>query len=191
MFIMSLLFIVMMIAAPAITGANVLDIDWSVDTFMPTFDGKFFLNLSILVFAVGGCEEDLTVCKQDEESFQGFCKRYDRAGNNGCCLRSTWNHRSGMMFDSNNIPEDLMTNGAYYAFQMLGEYYHVGDLFVIIYAVVNLICQFSVMVLSIDAPLRMLLDSAMRNTSRNHCSSRTNTAHIPTDTSLYLSSYPS
>lgn len=66
----------------------------------------------------------------------------------------------GMMFDSNNIPEDLMTNGAYYAFQTLGEYYHVGDLFVIIYAIVNLICQFSVMVLSIDAPLRMLLDSA-------------------------------
>lgn len=66
----------------------------------------------------------------------------------------------GMMFDSNNIPEDLMTNGAYYAFQTLGEYYHVGDLFVVIYAVVNLISQFSVMVLSIDAPLRMLLDSA-------------------------------
>ena len=43
MFIMSLLFILMMLAAPAITGANVLDIEWSVDTFMPTFDGKFFL----------------------------------------------------------------------------------------------------------------------------------------------------
>ena len=27
----------------------------------------------------------------------------------------------GMMFDSNNIPEDLMTNGAYYAFQMLAS----------------------------------------------------------------------
>ncbi len=23
----------------------------------------------------------------------------------------------GMMFDSNNVPKDLMTNGAYYAFQ--------------------------------------------------------------------------
>ena len=30
-----------------------------------------------------------------------------------------------------------MTNGAYYAFQTLGNYYHVGDLFVVIYAVVN------------------------------------------------------
>ena len=39
----------MMIAAPGITDAQVLKIDWSVDTFMPTFDGNFFLSLSILV----------------------------------------------------------------------------------------------------------------------------------------------
>lgn len=66
----------------------------------------------------------------------------------------------GMMFDSNHIPQDLMTNGAYYAFQKLGEYYHVGNFFVVVYALTNLIGQFSVMVLSVDAPLRMLLDSA-------------------------------
>ena len=65
-----------------------------------------------------------------------------------------------MMFDSSHIPEDLMTNGAYYAFQKLGEYYHLGNFFVIVYALTNLVGQFSVMVLSIDAPLRMLLDSA-------------------------------
>ena len=65
----------------------------------------------------------------------------------------------GMMFDSNNIPNDLMTNGAYYAFQELGDYYHVGNLFVIAYAVTNMIGQFAVLIISIDAPLRMLLDS--------------------------------
>lgn len=27
----------------------------------------------------------------------------------------------GMMFDSRNIPDDLMTNGQYYAFQKLGS----------------------------------------------------------------------
>ena len=67
-----------------------------------------------------------------------------------------------MMFDSNNIPSDLMTNGAYYAFQKLGEYYHVGNLFVIAYAVTNMIGQFAVLIISIDAPLRMLLDSGDR-----------------------------
>lgn len=69
----------------------------------------------------------------------------------------------GMMFDSNHIPKDLMTNGAYYAFQMLGEYYHVGNLFVILYAVTQLLGQFSVMVISIDAPLCMLLGNSDEN----------------------------
>lgn len=36
----------------------------------------------------------------------------------------------------------------------------MGNFFVIVYALTNLIGQFSVMVLSVDAPLRMLLDSA-------------------------------
>ena len=67
----------------------------------------------------------------------------------------------GMMFDSSHIPPDLMTNGAYYAFQRLGEYYHMGNFFVIVYALTNLIGQFSVMVLSVDAPLRMLLDLSL------------------------------
>lgn len=55
-----------------------------------------------------------------------------------------------------------MTNGAYYAFQKLGEYYHIGNTFVIIYAITNLIGQFAVLIISIDAPLRMLLNSADR-----------------------------
>lgn len=33
----------------------------------------------------------------------------------------------GMMFDSRHIPDDLMTNGQYYAFQKLGEYYGMGN----------------------------------------------------------------
>ena len=37
----------------------------------------------------------------------------------------------GMLFDGNNIPEDLMRNGAYQAFQMLGNSWGVGNLFVV------------------------------------------------------------
>ncbi len=57
MFVMSILFIILMMAAPAITNAHLNQIDWSFKTFMPTFDTKFFTNLAILVFAVGGCEK--------------------------------------------------------------------------------------------------------------------------------------
>ena len=150
----------MMLTAPAITGANVVNIDWSVDTFLPSFDSDFFLSLSILVFAVGGCEKISPYVNKMKDPAKDFSKGMITLAIMVAVCAVFGTIALGMMFDSNNIPEDLMTNGAYYAFQTLGEYYHVGDLFVIIYAIVNLICQFSVMVLSIDAPLRMLLDSA-------------------------------
>ena len=71
----------------------------------------------------------------------------------------------GMMFDPAVINESTdsfksyVSNGAYWSFQKLGEYYHVGNLLLVIYAACNAIGQFSTLVLSIDAPLRILLDN--------------------------------
>lgn len=71
----------------------------------------------------------------------------------------------GRMFDpavinaSEESFNSYAANGSYWAFQKLGEYYHIGDTFLIIYALCNLIGQFSILILSIDAPLRMLLDN--------------------------------
>ena len=70
-----------------------------------------------------------------------------------------------MMFDPaviNGTQESFnsyVSNGSYWAFQKLGGYYHMGDALLIIYALCNMIGQFSTLVLSIDAPLRMLLDN--------------------------------
>ncbi len=79
----------------------------------------------------------------------------------GCAILGTI--AMGMMFDSNNIPKDLMTNGAYYAFQKLGGYYNLGNSLMVIYAVANFIQNVAVIIISIDAPLRMLLDNADDN----------------------------
>ena len=160
MFVMSILYIILMIAAPAITDASLFSIDWSLDTFMPTFDAKFFTSLSILVFAVGGCEKMSPYVNEMKDPSKGFSKGMITLAImiSVCAILGTIS--LGMMFDSNNIPKDLMTNGAYYAFQKLGEYYNVGNLFVILYAITNMIGQFAVLIVSIDAPLRMLLGSA-------------------------------
>lgn len=157
MFVMSILYIVLMVAAPAITKAPLLEVDWSIKTFMPTFDAKFFLSLSILVFAVGGCEKISPYVNKMEKPAKDFPRGMIALAVmvTVCAVLGTVS--MGMMFDSNNIPKDLMTNGAYYAFQQLGEYYNVGNFFVVAYALTNLIGQFSVMVLSIDAPLCILL----------------------------------
>ena len=160
MFIMSILFIILMIAAPSITGAQVNQIDWSMKTFMPTFDVKFFTSLSILVFAVGGCEKISPYVNKVKDPERGFSKGMIALAIMVAVCAILGTISLGMMFDSNNIPNDLMVNGAYYAFQRLGEYYHVGNFFLIVYAITNMIGQFSTLIISIDAPLRMLLGSA-------------------------------
>lgn len=149
-----------MIAAPAITDAPLLDIEWSVSTFLPSFDMKFFTSLSILVFAVGGCEKFSPYVNKTKDPSKDFSKGMIALAVMIAVTAILGTISLGMMFDSQNIPEDLMTNGAYYAFEMLGSYYGVGKLFVILYALTQFISQISVMIISIDAPLAMLLGNS-------------------------------
>lgn len=159
-FVMSLLYIVLMMAAPAVTGGKTLQIDWSLKTFMPTFDLKFFTSLSILIFAVGGCEKLSPYVNKMKKPARDFSTGMIALAVMVCVCAVLGTVAMGMMFDSNNIPKDLMTNGAYYAFATLGEYYHLGNIFVIAFALTNAISQFTVMILSVDAPLYILLGSA-------------------------------
>ncbi len=158
-FVMSILFIVMMLVAPAITGVSVATVDWSWKSFMPTIDVKFFTSLSILVFAVGGCEKMSPYVNKTKDPSKDFSKGMIALAGMVAICAILGTIALAMMFDSNNIPSDILTNGAYYAFAKLGEYYHLGNFFVIVYAITIIIAQFAVMVISIDAPLRILLES--------------------------------
>lgn len=166
MFVMSLLYILMMFAAPAINpGAEFVSMDFSLKNLIPNFNLGYFTSLSILVFAVGGCEKISPYVNKVKNPSKGFPKGiiFMAAMVAGCAILGTI--AMGMMFDPQVINESeasfnsYAANGSYWAFQKLGEYYHVGDVFLIIYALCNMIGQFSVLILSIDAPLRMLLDN--------------------------------
>lgn len=166
MFVMSLLYIVMMFAAPAINpGADFISLDFSLDNLIPNFNWGYFTSLSILVFAVGGCEKISPYVNKVKDPSKGFPKGiiFMAIMVAGCAILGTV--AMGMMFDPAVINESQETfdsyaaNGAYWAFQRLGEYYHVGDLFLVLYALCNMIGQFAILILSIDAPLRMLLDN--------------------------------
>ena len=166
MFVMSLLYIVMMFAAPAINpGADFISLDFSLDNLIPNFNMGYFTSLSILVFAVGGCEKISPYVNKVKDPSKGFPKGiiFMAVMVAGCAILGTI--AMGMMFDPAVINESRETfdsyaaNGAYWAFQRLGEYYHVGDLFLVLYALCNMIGQFAILILSIDAPLRMLLDN--------------------------------
>ena len=163
MFVMSILYILLMFAAPVINpNGGYLSVDFSLKNLIPHFDWKYFSSLSILVFAVGGCEKISPYVNKVEDPSKGFPKSMIFAAIMVIVCAIFGTIAMGMMFDVSLVEanfDSYNANGQYWAFQKLGEYYHIGDTFLIIYALCNLIGQFSILILSIDAPLRMLLDN--------------------------------
>lgn len=165
-FVLSLLYIVMMFAAPKINpNAQYIKVDLNWHNLIPNFNFSYFTSLSILVFAVGGCEKISPYVNKVKQPSKGFPRGMIALAVmvSVCAVLGTI--AMSMMFDPAEINSSeeafnsYVSNSAYWAFQKLGQYYHVGDLFMIVYAISNAIAQFAVLVLSIDAPLRMLLDN--------------------------------
>ena len=163
MFVMSILFILMMFAAPVINpNGGFVSADYTVKGLIPQFNVNYFTSLSILVFAVGGCEKISPYVNKVKDPSKGFPKSMIFAAIMVIVCAIFGTIAMGMMFDVSLVEanfDSYNANGQYWAFQKLGEYYHIGDTFLIIYALCNLIGQFSILILSIDAPLRMLLDN--------------------------------
>ena len=166
MFVMSLLYIVMMFAAPAINPkADYVSLDFSLKNLIPNFRLEYFTSLSILVFAVGGCEKISPYVNKVENPSKGFPKGMIALAIMVVVCAMLGTIAMGMMFDPTviNASEESFTsyaaNGAYWAFQRLGQYYGIGDTLLVIYALCNMVGQFAVLIMSIDAPLRMLLDN--------------------------------
>lgn len=166
MFVMSILYIIMMLAAPAINpGADYVTMDVSMKNLIPNFNVAYFTSLSILVFAVGGCEKISPYVNKVENPSKGFPKGIIAMAVMVLVCAILGTVAMGKMFDpslinaSDEAFNSYAANGSYWAFQRLGEYYHLGDTFLVIYALCNLISQFAILILSIDAPLRMLLEN--------------------------------
>lgn len=159
MFIMSLLFILLAISAPMISNDAVLatpDMS-SLNTYIPKFDLNYFTTISFLVLAVGGAEKISPYINETKNASKEFPKGMIVLTIMIAICAILGSFSMGMLFDTNAIPSDLMANGAYEAFAKLGQYYRVGNLFVIVYAVANALAQVSALAFSIDAPLKILL----------------------------------
>ncbi len=163
MFVMSILYIIMMLAAPAINpdgGFQALDFSW--DSIIPQFNVNYFTSLSIFVFAVGGCEKISPYVNKVEDPARGFPKGMIALAIMVMVCAILGTIAMGMMFDPAMVANDLdgfVSNGSYWAFERLGAYYGIGSSLKVIYSICNAIGQLSTLVLSIDAPLRMLLDN--------------------------------
>lgn len=157
MFVMSILYILLVLAAPAITGLKPATPNITFKNFMPDFNFRYFTTISMLVFAVGGCEKISPYVNNTENPSKQFPKGMIALAIMVAISAILGSYAMGLMFNSNAIPKDLKMNGQYYAFKMLGEYYGLGNGLLIIYAIANMAAQISALMFSIDAPLKVLL----------------------------------
>lgn len=162
MFIMSILFIILAVSAPLMTKNAVIATPdmGKLSTYLPKMNFNYFTTISMLVFAVGGAEKISPYVNKTKNAAKEFpLGMLVLAGMVALCA-ILGSFAMGMLFNGNNIPQDLMANGAYEAFAKLGGYYHVGSLFVILYAIANTLAQISALAFSIDAPLKIMLGDA-------------------------------
>lgn len=157
MFVMSILYILLALAAPHLTTARTFSYSLNWDTLMPTFDFDYMTTLGILVFAVGGCERLSPYVNNLKNPSSEYPKSMIFMATMVAVTALLGTFAMGLMFDPNNIPKDLMMNGAYYSFAKLGEYYGIGSTFVVIYAICTALGQAATLAISIDAPIKILL----------------------------------
>lgn len=161
MLVMSILFILLGLSAPALTGTKIATANMNqISTYIPKFDFKYFTTISMLIFAVGGSDKLSPYVNKMKKPAKDFPKGLIVLAMLVVVSALMGSFAMGMIFDAQNIPADLMANGAYVAFQRLGEYYHLGNLLMIIYALANALATIAALAVSIDAPLRILLDDA-------------------------------
>ncbi|MBV7391971.1 MULTISPECIES: amino acid permease [Enterococcus] len=162
MLVMSILFIILAVAVPFITpGFEAATPDLtSASTYIPDFNLGYFATISMLVFAVGGAEKISPYVNAIDRPARNFPKAMIFMALMIAISAILGSVAMAMLFDSNNIPDDLMANGAYSAFQILGNYFGVGNLFMIIYGLANAAGQSAALAFSIDAPLKILLNDA-------------------------------
>lgn len=121
MFSMSILFIILGIAAPFMTKMTIQTAHMNqLSTYMPKFDFNYFTTISMLVFAVGGAEKISPYVNQTKNPSKEFPKGMITLAIMVAVSAILGSFSMGIIFNAHHIPSDLMANGAYYAFQLLG-----------------------------------------------------------------------
>ncbi|MGO2890623.1 APC family permease [Enterococcus devriesei] len=162
MLIMSILFIILAVAVPTMDPSFKMATPdmGNLKTYIPKFDLGYFATISMLVFAVGGAEKISPYVNAIDHPTKNFPKAMIFMATMIGISAVLGSVAMGMLFNSNNIPEDLMANGAYSAFQILGNHLGVGNFLMIVYGLAQTAVQSSALAFSIDAPLKILLSDA-------------------------------
>lgn len=80
MFVMSILYVVMAVTAPAITDVQIATTNITRESFIPHIDFTYITTISMLVFAVGGAEKISPYVNQTRNPGKRISERDARSG---------------------------------------------------------------------------------------------------------------
>ena len=124
------------------------------------------MNMSILILAVGGCEKFAPYVKSMKDPGKGFPKGMILLVIMVFATAVLGTFAMNSFYDGQEILKDnadFLANGQYQAFCKLGYFFGLGDWLMFAYAASNALAQFAAIIISIDAPLRILLGNADTN----------------------------
>jgi amino acid transporter len=159
MFIMTVLFVIMTVVGLK-QGVHIATQPFTWSAFIPKFDTHYFATTGLLVFAVSGAEIGAAYVTKLRNPKSEFPKAMYLLIVLTVFLTVFGSLALGVFFNAHHLPNDLKMNGAFYAFERLGESLGLGKLMLHIYSFVSFIYMLSQLGVLLDASSRVLSGDA-------------------------------
>ncbi|WP_461214902.1 APC family permease [Lacticaseibacillus sp. GG6-2] len=155
MFVMTMLFVIMTVVGLH-QGVHIATQPFTWSAFIPKFDTHYFATTGLLVFAVSGAELGAAYITKLRNPKSEFPKAMYLLIVLTVFLTVFGSLALGVFFNAHDLPNDLKMNGAFYAFERLGQSLGVGKLMLHIYSFVSFIYMLSQLGVLLDASSRVL-----------------------------------
>ena len=156
MFGMTVLFVLMTFTALSM-GGHIATQPMNIHTIVPKFDLHYLTTIGLLIYAVNGAELIAPFVTKMRHPKREFPKAMIMLAVMTAFLTIFGSFSLGVFFDAYHLPNDLKMNGSYYAFQALGEQYHLGNLLMYIFAWTEVFYLAALLAVLLDAMTRMLI----------------------------------
>ncbi|WP_229239884.1 APC family permease [Companilactobacillus futsaii] len=177
MFGMTVLFVVMTVTALGM-GGHIATKPLTVHTIVPTFNLHYLTTLGFLIFAINGAERIAPFVTKMRNPNRDFPKAMIMLSVMTGFLTIFGSFSLGVFFNAYHLPDDLKINGSYYAFQALGQRFHMGNTLMYVFAFTEIFYLAALLAVLLNAMTRMLI-SDTGNRYMPKFLRKTNSAGLP------------
>ena len=177
MFGMTVLFVVMTVTALGM-GGHIATKPLTVHTIVPTFNLHYLTTLGFLIFAINGAERIAPFVTKMRNPNRDFPKAMIMLSIMTGFLTIFGSFSLGVFFNAYHLPDDLKINGSYYAFQALGQRFHMGNTLMYVFAFTEIFYLAALLAVLLNAMTRMLI-SDTGNRYMPKFLRKTNSAGLP------------